>query len=157
VIGKTIAFTTETSTSGFIFPTLQLRGAGITDDQYTSIFAGSHDLAVTAVYNGDADIGVSFDDARRAVREDFPDVGETVIVFNITSRVSNDVIAVRSELPETLKTAIFTTLAEYIATDEGQVVMDQLYSWTDLIRANETTLASLVAISDAIDQLGYTG
>ncbi|MBI5156862.1 MAG: transporter substrate-binding domain-containing protein [Acidimicrobiia bacterium] len=156
VVGKTIAFPGETSTSGYIMPTVQLLNAGITDDQYEStFFGGSHDLAVTAVYNGDADIGLSFDDARRAVREDFPDVGEKIIVFNISPRIANDVIAVRADLPQSFKDAIFQAMADYIATDEGAEVMEQLYSWTGLTRANAATLASLEPIGDAIDQLGY--
>jgi phosphonate transport system substrate-binding protein len=156
VAGKTVAFTTETSTSGFIFPTLELRRKGITDDQYTAIFSGGHDASVTAVYDGSADIGVSFNDARRAVRREKTDVGEKVIVFNITSRVANDVIAVRSDLPASLKEALFTAMSDFIQTDEGQVVMDALYSWTDLIRASDVTAQSLVAISDAIDELGFS-
>jgi len=156
VVGKTIAFTTETSTSGFIFPSIELINAGITEDQYTAIFAGGHDSAVQAVYDGQADIGLSFDDARRTIRETAPDVGEKVIVFNITSRISNDVIAVRSDLPEDLKEALFTAMSDFINTEEGELVMDQLYSWTDLTRADETTEQSLVAIGDAIDELGYS-
>ena len=156
VVGKTLAFAGETSTSGFIFPTIQMLNQGITDAEYESLFfGGSHDLAVTAVYNGDADIGLAFDDARRSVREDFPDVGEKVIVFNISPRIANDVIAVRSDLPQDLKDAIYQAMADYIATDEGAAVMEQLYSWTDLIRADAATLASLEPIGDAIDQLGY--
>ena len=155
-VGKTVAFTTETSTSGFIFPSIELINAGITEDQYTAIFAGGHDSAVQAVYDGQADIGMSFDDARRAIRETAPDVGEKVIVFNITSRISNDVIAVRSDLPEDLKEALFNAMAEYIATEEGAIVMDQLYSWTDLTRADESTEQSLVLIGAAIDELGYS-
>lgn len=156
VIGKNIAFTTETSTSGYIFPTLQLIHAGITEDQYTSSFSGGHDAAVQAVYDGTADIGVSFDDARRTISSTHPDVGEKVIVFNITPRVANDVIAVRSDLPESLKTALFDAMAAYIQTPEGQAAMDTLYSWTDLIRASDVTQQSLVAIGDAIDELGFS-
>lgn len=156
VVGRTIAFPGETSTSGFIFPTIQLQNAGITDDQYDSLFfGGSHDLAVTAVYNGDADIGLSFDDARRAVRADFPDVGEKIIVFNISDRIANDVIAVRSDLPDDLKDALFQAMSDFINSEEGAEVMDALYSWTDLTRADATTEASLVPIGDAIDRLGF--
>ena len=155
VAGKTIAFTTETSTSGFIFPTLELRHAGITPDQYTSIFSGGHDASITAVYDGTADVGVSFDDARRTIRRYKIDVGEKVIVFNITSRISNDVIAVRGDLPDNLKEALFTAMSDFIGTEEGQLVMDELYSWTDLIRASDVTQQSLVTISDAIDELGF--
>lgn len=157
VIGKTIAWGTETSTSGYIFPTLELIRKGITEDQYTSIFSGGHDASVQAVYDGSADIGVSFDDARRTIREENPDVGEKVIVFNITSRIANDVIAVRSELPDSLKDALFQAMADYIATEEGQAVMENLYSWTDLIRADEVTEQSLLAIEEAIAELGFSG
>ncbi|MDH3517773.1 MAG: PhnD/SsuA/transferrin family substrate-binding protein [Acidimicrobiia bacterium] len=157
VKGKTIAFTTETSTSGFIFPTLELIEAGIADTDYESIFAGGHDGAITAVYDGTADFGVSFDDARRSVRAEKPDVGEKVIVFNVTSRISNDVIAIRAELPESLKDAVFQAMADFIGTEEGAAVMDALYSWTDLTRADATTLQSLEAIKAAIEKLGYTG
>lgn len=156
IAGGTFAYTTETSTSGFIFSSLQIAAAGVTEDQFEAIFAGSHDLAVTAVYNGDADFGVSFNDARRAVREDFPDVGDKVIVFNITDRISNDVIAVRSGLPDDLKDAIFQAIADFMATEEGEAVMEQLYSWTDLTRADAATLASLDPIKTAIDELGFT-
>lgn len=156
VAGKIMAFTTETSTSGYIFPVLELRNAGITDDQYEAIFSGGHDASVQAVYDGTADIGVSFDDARATIAETNTDVGEQVIVFNITSRISNDVIAVRGDLPQSLKDALFQAMADYISTEEGQAVMEQLYSWTDLTRADATTDESLVLVEQAIAELGYT-
>lgn len=156
VEGKEIAFTEESSTSGFIFPTIELRNAGITEDMYTARFAGSHDAAVQAVYDGEADIGVSFDDARGTIAEGSPDVGERVIVFNISERIANDVIAVREDLPEDLKDALFQAMADYIATEEGAAVMDELYQWTDLTRADEVTEQSLVLIGDAIDELGFS-
>jgi basic membrane protein A len=154
VIGKTIAFTTETSTSGFIFPTVQLLNAGITEDQYDSTFSGGHDASVLAVYNGDADFGVSFDDARSTITEEHPDVGEKVIVFTITPDIANDVIAARAALPDSLKEAFFNAINDYIATPEGEAVMDNLYSWTAISRPDPTSLQGIV---DAIAELGYSG
>ena len=85
VAGKTVAFTSESSTSGALFPKLQLIIAGIDPDaDIDVVYTGSHDAAVTAVYNGDADIGLAYDDARRSIRKSNPDVGDRVIVFNIT-------------------------------------------------------------------------
>ncbi|MBU1866160.1 MAG: PhnD/SsuA/transferrin family substrate-binding protein, partial [Actinobacteria bacterium] len=152
VVGKTIAFGTETSTSGFIFPTVQLNNLGITEEQYTSTFSGGHDASVQAVYNGEADIGVSFDDARSTIAEDFPDVGDMVIVFNITPDIANDVIAARAALPDSLKTAFYDAIAAYIETDEGKVVMENLYSWTGISQPDPS---SLDPVADAMDQLGY--
>jgi phosphonate transport system substrate-binding protein len=156
VAGGTMSFGTETSTSGYIFPVLELIAAGLTQDvDYESEYSGSHDNSVLAVYNGDADFGVSFDDARRNVREELPDVGEKVIVFNITAPIANDVIAVDANLPDDLKDAIFNALADFMSTEEGVAVMDEIYSWTDLTRADEMTEASFVLIEQAIDELGF--
>jgi phosphonate transport system substrate-binding protein len=155
VIGKRIAWGTETSTSGYIFPTLELIRKGITEDQYESIFSGGHDASVQAVYDGSADIGVSFDDARLTIASENPDVGERVIVFNITSRIANDVIAVRADLPDSLKDALFQAMSDFISTDEGQEVMQNLYTWTDLTRADDVTEQSLRAIEEAIEELGF--
>jgi len=154
VIGRTIAFGTETSTSGFIFPKVQLINAGIAEDQYVSVFSGGHDASVMAVYNGDADIGVSFDDARRQVRDENPDVGEKVIVFNITPDIANDVIAARAALPASLRQAFFDAINDYIATEEGEAVMDSLYSWTAITVPDPTSFQGIV---DAIAMLGYSG
>jgi alkaline phosphatase len=112
------------------------------------------DASVQAVYDGSVDIGVSFDDARSTIADVSPDVGSKVIVFNITPDIANDVIAARAALPETLKEAFFTAINDYIQTEEGEAVMDNLYSWTAIARPDPT---SLTAIADAIAQLGYSG
>tara|TARA_B110000438_G_scaffold85063_1_gene84602 strand:+ start:979 stop:2034 length:1056 start_codon:yes stop_codon:yes gene_type:complete len=138
VIGKTIAFTSESSTSGFTYPTLQLINKGITSDDYESVFAGGHDGSVAAVYNGDADIGIAYDDARRTMRKTNPDVGEKVIVFNLTSEIPNDVIAVRSNLPDSLKGAIYYNLDAFLKTEEGAVVSDEVFEWTSMQVARDS-------------------
>lgn len=150
VRGRTFAFGSETSTSGFIFPALKLEGLGI--DYETDIdanFTGGHDQAVTAVYNGDADFGVSFDDARRNIREEFPDVGSKVIVIDITAEVPNDVVAVRGDLPDSLKEAIYSAIEDYLGTEEGQAVFDEIYGWTDIQRADD---ADFDIVREAIER-----
>lgn len=154
VEGTTVAYTSESSTSGYLFPALELVNAGL--DPQTDVdpvFAGSHDAAVTAVYNGDADVGLSFDDARRNIREEFPDVGEQVIVFSITREIPNDVVAVRSDLPESLKQAIYDAVADFLATEEGVEIFDAIYGWTDVQPANE---ADFDIVREAATELGIT-
>jgi phosphonate transport system substrate-binding protein len=138
VKGKSIAFTSATSTSGGVFPQLQLFNLGIdieTDLKYS--YLTSHDATVAAVYNGDFDIGLSFDDARRTLRKEKTDVGEKVIVFNITDDIPNDVVAVRGGLPEDLQTAIFDATKAYLDTEEGEAVFDEIYGWTDIRLARD--------------------
>ena len=136
MIGEEVLFVEEGSTSGYLYPSLQLKNAGIS---YTSDivqrYAGSHDGVISGLYNGDAKFGVTYDDARRTLRKTNPDVGEKVIAFAITEEIPNDVVAVRSDLPADMKEKIYTILSEYISTDEGAAVMDEIYGWTGLVPA----------------------
>ena len=63
--GQTVAFVEQGSTSGYLVPALQLVNAGVDPiEDITPLFAGGHDSAVQAVYDGDATVGVSYNDAR---------------------------------------------------------------------------------------------
>ena len=139
VVGKRVAFTSESSTSGYIYPALQLIRAGIDPEtDIVPIFSGSHDASVAAVYNGDADIGISYDDARRSMRKTNPDVGDKVVVFNITGEIPNDVVAASSLLPDSLQNAVYNAISAYLMTDEGEAAFDEMYGWTDIRRAAES-------------------
>ena len=151
VKGKRVAFTSESSTSGYLFPALQLIHAGIDPvNDITPIFTGGHDAAVVAVYNGDADVGVSYDDARRTLRKEKVDVGDKVIVFNITSEVPNDVVAASSLLPDTLQTAIYQAIHAYLETEEGEAVFDEMYGWTSIRRAVDSDFDVVRAAAEAL-------
>jgi phosphonate transport system substrate-binding protein len=154
IIGKSVAFGSATSTSASVFPQLQLINSGIDpENDITFEFLGSHDATVEAVYNGDFDVGVSFDDARRNLREQTPDVGSKVIVFNITEEIPNDIVAFRSDLPVSLGDAVFDATLAFLETEEGEIIFDEIYGWTDIRRANE---ADFEIVRDAAEKLGVT-
>ena len=136
MVGEEVLFVEEGSTSGYLYPSLQLKNLGIdyTSD-ITQVFAGSHDGVIAGIYNGDAKFGVAYDDARRTLRKTNNDVGEKVIAIGITAEIPNDVVAVRSDLPEDVKAKIYQILSDYIQTDEGLAVMDDIYGWTDIVPA----------------------
>ncbi len=151
VAGKRVAFTSESSTSGYLFPALQLIEAGIDPvNDITPIFTGGHDAAVVAVYNGDADVGLSYDDARRSLRKEKVDVGDKVMVFNITAEIPNDVVAASSLLPDSLQTAIYDAISAYLATEEGEAVFDEAYGWTDIRRAIDSDFDVVRAAAEAL-------
>jgi phosphonate transport system substrate-binding protein len=56
--GATWAYPDAGSTSGFMVPTVEFNNAGVTPGQ--TVEAGSHNAAVLAVYNGEADVGTAF-------------------------------------------------------------------------------------------------
>ena len=139
VAGKRVAFTQESSTSGYLFPSLQLIQAAIDPrSDIIPIFTGGHDGAVAAVYGNDADIGISYDDARRSLRKEKLDVGEKVIVFNLTPEIPNDVVAISTLVPSSLKVAIYDAMVSFLSTDEGEAVRDEIAGWTDIRPAVES-------------------
>ncbi|HEX7004058.1 MAG TPA: phosphate/phosphite/phosphonate ABC transporter substrate-binding protein [Trueperaceae bacterium] len=130
--GKTIAFVDPGSASGYQFPYVFLKNRyGIDPNtDMESIFAGSHDAAVLAVYLGDVDVAVSFNDAREELVDDYPDVMEKVCVLGYTQDIPNDGVVVRNELPDELKEQIQQALIDIAETEEGKALTQALFNVT---------------------------
>lgn len=137
VEGATVAYVDPTSTSGYIFPGVQLLDAGIDPQSGVEpIFSGSHDAAVLAVYNGDAEVGLAFDDARDIVAEEFPDVGKKVVSFAYSAEIPNDGWAVATGLPDDLKQDIADALLDFASTEEGAQILLEIYEIDNLVPAD---------------------
>lgn len=135
VKGAKVAFVEQTSSSGYVFPALQLKQAGIDyQKDIEPIFAGSHDAAAIAVCNGDAEVGVSFDDARGIAKTNC-DLKNKAVVFAYSPEIPNDGWAVRGDLPASLKTAITESLLNYAKSDAGKAVLHDIYEIDDLVPA----------------------
>ena len=155
VAGKSMSFVDQGSTSGYAVPSLQLLNAGVDPvDGIDGIFAGGHDSSVQAVYDGDAVVGVSYNDARGDIAETSPDVGEKVVVFGWSGPIPNDGFAVSSELSEELQQSIQDAFVNISLTEEGATLLKELYnidavvpvesSDFDVIRELETELGDLL-------------
>lgn len=130
--GGSIAFVDPGSTSGYQFPYVYLKkeyGIDANTDM-DAVFAGSHDAAVLAVYNGDVDVSASFSDARTTIENDFPDVMEKLCVLGYTRDIPNDGVVVRPGLDDDLKKQIQQALIEIAETEEGKALTDELFNVT---------------------------
>lgn len=156
VEGQTVAFVDQGSTSGYAVPSLQLLIAGVDPiNGIDAIFAGSHDNAVQAVYDGDASVGVSFNDARGQLVEQTPDVGEKVVVFGWSSAIPNDGFAVTDDIDEAGAQAISDALVAISETEEGATVMDELYEIDGLAPVNDGEFDVIRDLQEQLaDQLG---
>lgn len=152
--GTTMSFVEQSSASGYIFPATVLIGEGIDPEaDIEPLFAGSHDASVIAVCEGQAELGVSFDDARTAAVTDC-DVANEVVVFAYGPEIPNDGIAVSGDLPDELQQEIADALMAYAETDEGAEVLDSIYEITAFTEPN---LDALEVVRQAVDELGYEG
>jgi phosphonate transport system substrate-binding protein len=152
--GTDFSFVEETSASGYIFPATVLINQGIDpESDINPIFAGSHDASVIAVCEGQAEVGVSFDDARTIATTDC-DLQNKAVVFAYGPEIPNDGIAVAGDLPDELRAQIKQALLDYADTDAGKEVLDSIYQITAFTDPN---VDALDLVRDAVDKLGYSG
>jgi len=130
--GKAISFVDPGSTSGYQFPYVHLdTNFGINPDtDMSSIFAGSHDASVLAVYNGDVDVAVSFNDARTTIEAEYPDVMDVLCVLGYTVPIPNDGVVVRAGIDDTLKAQIAQALIGIAETEDGRALTEALFNVT---------------------------
>jgi phosphonate transport system substrate-binding protein len=152
--GTAVSFVEQTSASGYIFPATVFLDAGIDpENDIEPLFAGSHDASVIAVCEGQAEVGVSFDDARTAAVTDC-DVANEVVVFAYGPEIPNDGVAVAGDLPDDLKAQIKQALMEFSETEEGAATLDAIYGISEFTEPN---LESLDIVRKAVEDLGYEG
>jgi phosphonate transport system substrate-binding protein len=152
--GTAMSFVEQTSASGYIFPATVLIGQDIDpESDVEALFPGSHDGSVIAVCEGQAELGVSFDDARTVATSDC-DIASEVVVFAYGPEIPNDGVAVSGDLPDDLQEQIKQALMAYAETDEGAEVLDSIYQITAFTEPN---LEALELVRQAVDELGYEG
>lgn len=134
LVGHTFCRPDPTSTSGWIIPSLALRAEGLDPetDLAEIVDAGGHDGVVLAVLDGTCDAGSTFVDARSNVEEDFPTVMDDVIVIAESAPIPNDTVSFHPDLDEEMVTAIVNALLALDDTEEGQALLNTLYSWESL-------------------------
>ena len=73
-----------------------------------------------------------------------------MIVFNLTDEIPNDIVAASTLLPSSLRTAIYDAIANYLATEEGEAVLDSVYGWTSIRGAEDSEFDVVRAAAEAL-------
>ncbi len=145
IAGKVIAYTDAASTSGYIYPSAILQQKGIQPDKY--IFAGGHPQAITAVYNGTADVGCTYwsppdrsgkpKDAREKLLETYPDVLDKIKIVALTDSIPNDTVTFRKQLPPVVAQKLVAALSAFALSPQGQEILRSLYDIDGLTPARD--------------------
>ena len=152
--GTEVSFTAQDSASGYIFPATVFATMGLDPEtDLAPVFSESHDNSVVTVCEGEAEVGVSFDDARTEPVTEC-DVANNVVVFAYGPEIPNDGVGVAGDLPEDLKQQIKDALLAYAETEDGQAVLDEVYNISAFADPN---LDSLEIVRQAVEELGYEG
>ncbi len=138
--GKSFCRPDPLSTSGWVIPSIMLRGAGVDPDTGLSevVDAGSHDAVAAGVYSGDCDAGATYVDARTRIEEDYPDVMEETVIIAVEPDIPNDGVQFQTSMPQELRDQIVEGLLAIVETEEGQEALGTAYQWEELTRADDS-------------------
>jgi phosphonate transport system substrate-binding protein len=141
VKGKSFCFTSASSTSGGIIPRAVFKAMGIDPDKdMKSSYAGGHDKAAIAVYDGTCDAGVAFmdiltDSATNLVAK-FPDIQQKVQVFAVGDRIPNDGLQTVKGLDPKIKDITVEALLVMMADPTQNAVIKGIYNYDAFEKAD---------------------
>lgn len=124
--GKRFAFVESATTAGYLFPLAYFRENGVSDPQRylgESFFAGSHDAAILAVLNREADIGAAKNTIYDQLTGENPRIEKELVILAASNVVPQNGLAVRKDLEPELKAALKRTLLEMEKDPEGAEVL----------------------------------
>lgn len=137
--GKKIAVQDVTSASGYIFPIVEMKQAGLNPDKDTQmVTVNGIDNAILAVLNGQVDAAFSFEDGRNLVKKDYPDIYDQLDAIFTKGQIPNDAIAVRSDLSDAWRKKISNAFLKVAADPDGAKVINQLFSHVGYVKADDS-------------------
>ncbi len=152
--GKRAVYTDQSSASGYLVPMAYLKKQKITPEEFFSEMrgVGAHDNAIRAVYDGDADIAMTYDDARNKLEKDpsYKDVKTKVVKIGQTDEIPNDTISLRAGLDPELSAKIKAAFLKFKDTPEGKKVLEDVYEVDNLIEAKDSDYDGLREIAKSM-------
>ncbi len=126
--GKRMAFVDRATTAGYVFPLAWLREHGVRSPQGffgESWFTGSHDAAITAVLQRQADVGAAKHSVFDRVRKENPRVDQELLILSSSASVPSNGLCVRREMETDLREALRRALLDLHGEPEGASVLRQ--------------------------------
>ncbi|MDH4163705.1 MAG: phosphate/phosphite/phosphonate ABC transporter substrate-binding protein [Nitrospirota bacterium] len=151
--GKRMAYVEKATTAGYLFPLAYFREHGVTDLNgffSETIFAGSHDAAVSAVLDRKADIGAAKHSMWDRVKQENSRVDEELIILAQSPTVPSNGLCVRKDLPPTLIAKLKEALLNLDKDPEGKKVLVQFGA----LRFIETTAGDYKPVFDMARNAG---
>jgi phosphonate transport system substrate-binding protein len=132
--GKKFAFVDPISASGYLFPTLLVKSKTGQDPKTffgSTIFAGGHDKAALAVYQGTVDGAASFIDVRTSAGMP-SDILTKTKVIDTAGPIPNDGVAVAKGFPADVQAQVVKALIDYCSAPPGAATCASLFNWNGL-------------------------
>lgn len=138
--GKTFAFGDVVSASSSLVPKAAMKNAGLDPAKdVKSVNIPNQSAIAISVYEGKADAGAIYDDARtnKEVKDKYPDILEKTKVVFTSEQIPCDPQIVRKGLDEGLVTRIQNSLLKLSEDAEGKVWLKDLFTIDALSKATD--------------------
>ena len=159
--GKTIVFSSEYSSSGYLYPLWLLHEKNIKPQKM--IFAKGHIDAIEMLYNGKVDAAATYhskqsgdgaeQDARINLIKKYPDIFSKLKIVALTEEIPNGPVALRYNIPQNIKSQLVGSLMMLAKTSEGRKALYDLYGMTGLTTTNDKDYDG---VREIIKDLGKT-
>jgi phosphonate transport system substrate-binding protein len=156
--GKTIAYTDELSTSGYLYPKKILEKSNIKTEK--EIFLKKHDEVIKQVYERTVDAGAAFysppsaegelRDARGRILAKYPDVEKKVLILIKTDPIPNDPVVFSKEFNATSANKICMALMKLSKDEKGRQALVELYGTEGFVKASDADYNSLRQVMGAV-------
>lgn len=126
--GKSISVQNPTSSSGYIFPIVELKEKGlnvIKDCKLVTVTG--HDQAVLNVLNGDTQAAFVWEDARTTVLHDNPKIMQEVVPIYFTKPIPNDTISVIPNMAKPFRRKLAKAFIAVGKSKAGKKVIESVY------------------------------
>jgi len=151
--GKRMAFVEKATTAGYVFPLAYLKEQGVKDVDHffsSSYFAGSHDAAIHAVLEGQADIGAAKHSIYDRVKIDDPRVARDLVIIAESPWVPSNGLCVRKGLNKGLQQKLKQALLDLDKDPEGVAVLQQFGA----LRFIDTTISDYRPVFEMAKKAG---
>jgi phosphonate transport system substrate-binding protein len=127
--GKRLALVERATTAGYMFPRAYMRTYGVEDlwAFFSEVrFWGSHDATVSAVLDGEADVGAAKNTVMDWRMEADPRVEEELRILTVSPRVPSNGLFMSASLDSGLKEQVRDLLLNLHNTVEGKAILQKM-------------------------------
>lgn len=149
----TVAFVDKATTAGYIFPVAYFREQGVMNiDTYFKeyYFTGSHDAAIHAVLNKEADIGCAKNTVFDMMSREDTSVKDNLVILATSPDVPSNGLGLRKDITPAVRDALKQTLLAMDKDPEGRKVLKEF----GIIKFIETTKEDYQPVFDATRKAG---
>lgn len=147
-----IGFVDPASSSGYVYPAAFLKKNDIDlDNDIQSVFCGGHDAAIEQLLQGDVDIACTYDDARKKMEKDYPDIMKKTKVLAYSDDIPYIALVANKDLDDQTKLAIKHAVMNKLNDGEGKKLISELFNLYGFKEASDSDYDSIRDVAKLMD------